>query len=155
MRTVLLILAVMTPLAAVDKPAAGKPAPAAAAQPAAKAVEIPARAVETQPGTFSYTDLQGRKWIYRQTPFGVVRMGEKPDAPAGSAQPGALAAAAAAPAPAVVNVKVEDNGDTVHFERPGPFGLFKWDRKKGDLTDEERGWLERSRSAPSAATKQN
>ena len=154
MRTVLVILALMTPLAAADKRDTGKPAPAAAAKPAPKAIEIPAGALETQPGTFSYTDPQGKKWIYRQTPFGVVRMEEKADAQAGSGQPGPFGAART-PAPDVVNVKVVDNGDTVHFERPGPFGLFKWDRKKGDLTVEERGWLERSHPAPPVAAKQN
>jgi hypothetical protein len=84
MRTVFLLLAVMMPLAAVDKPAAQKPAtPAAKAAP--KAVEIPAGAVETDPGTFTYTDPQGKKWIYRKTPFGVVRMEDKGDAAASEA----------------------------------------------------------------------
>ena len=148
MRTVFMLLAVMMPLAAVDKPAAQKPA-APAAKAAPKAVEIPAGAVETEVGTFSFTDPQGKKWIYRKTPFGVVRTDDnKGDAAAPEAKTPAAA-------PDNVKVSVVDKGDTVHFERPGPFGLFKWDRKKSELTDEERGWLERSRTATPQGGKQN
>jgi hypothetical protein len=113
---------------AVKKPAAKatKPAPSAAPKP----IEIPAGAIETAPATYSYTDTKGKKWIYRKTPFGVARLEDNP------------AAAQAAPAPqAPVKVTAEDRGDTVHFERPGPFGMYKWDRKKSELSPDEKAWL--------------
>src|SRR5215470_16679683 len=40
---------------------------------------IPKGAVETEPGTFRYTDTDGKKWIYRKTPFGVARLEDKPE----------------------------------------------------------------------------
>jgi hypothetical protein len=60
----------------------------------------------------------------------------------------------AAPVPPV-HVKAVEDGDTVHFERPGPFGLYRWDRKKSELSEEERGWLERSRTTPPDGAKKN
>ena len=35
-------------------------------------------------------------------------------------------------------IKTTDAGDTVKFERQTPFGVSKWEKKKSDLTDEER-----------------
>jgi hypothetical protein len=122
------------PLAASEKGAPKKAAPAKAAKPAKapESIQIPAGAVETAPNTFAYTDSQGKKWIYRKTPFGVVRMDEKDyNAPPASV-----------PEQKPVKVTAVERGDTVHFERPGPFGVYKWDRKKSELTDEERRWLE-------------
>jgi hypothetical protein len=150
MRTVLILLVAFIPLVAADKPAASKqeadkPAASATAKSAPKPVQIPAGAVETQPGTFNYTDPEGKKWIFRKTPFGVARMEDKSD----------KAPAAKIPAPPADNVKAVENGDSVHFERPGPFGMYKWDRKKSELSEAERGWLERSRTAATANNKSN
>src|SRR5579872_1069581 len=86
-------------------------------------VTIPKDAVRNENGTYSYTDKDGKKWLYTNTPFGVVKAADgaedKPDK-----QPPA--------------VKVIDKGDTVRFERPSPFGTMSWEKKKSDLTDEER-----------------
>jgi hypothetical protein len=141
MKALIVLFVAMMPLAAADKPAEKKPATAtkAAAQP----TQIPAGAVETDPGTFRYTDAQGKKWLYRKTPFGVAKIEDSGDA--------AKPAAPVAPA-ADAKVTVEDRGDSVHFERPGPFGMYRWDRKKTDLTTEERGWLDKSRAATQAKT---
>jgi len=149
MRLSLVLLVTLLPLGAADPPAAKaapakEAAPAKAAAPAA--VTIPAGAVETEPGTFRFTDAQGKKWVYRKTPFGVARFEDKDDA------------AAAAPAPKEVKpeqkVLAVERGDMVHFERPGPFGIYKWDRKKSELSDMERKWLEEQQpnSAPAAST---
>jgi hypothetical protein len=43
-------------------------------------------------------------------------------------------------------IKVTDKGDTVRFERPGPVGSSVWEKKKADLSDEERRLLELSRA---------
>src|SRR5215208_4872182 len=126
------------PLAAADKPASkpaaqrAKDAPKPAAQrekEVPKPVEIPPGAVETQPGTFRHTDQQGKKWIYRKTPFGVARTEDN-----GSDAAAAPAAGTASPetgasrevGQAKVKVKATEDGDSIHFERPGPFGTYKW-----------------------------
>ena len=48
-------------------------------------------------------------------------------------------------------IKVIDKGDTVRFERPSPFGPMGWEKKKSELTDEER----RIFDAYKAKTQQN
>ena len=45
-----------------------------------KPMAIPAGATRSEDGDFHYTDPQGKKWIYRQTPFGVARLEEKSEA---------------------------------------------------------------------------
>ncbi len=97
---------------------ATKPAPAAA-------IVVPKDAVKNANGTWSYTDKQGKKWVYVTTPFGILRTEvtdseSRPDAPLSAA------------------TKVIDKGDTVRFEQPGPFGPIAWEKKKSDLTDQER-----------------
>ena len=127
-----LLLAEALTAAAADKPkskAAPKPAPAP--------ITIPAAATRVDANTFRYTDAKGKKWIYKQTPFGVVRMEEDNGAAAAIQKP--------APEPTAVTI----TGDTVHFERKTPFGATSWDRKKAELTDEERGIVERSEKTKS------
>jgi hypothetical protein len=107
-------------------------APARPATPVAQPLVIPNDASPNTDGTYSYTDKAGKKWIFSKTPFGVSRTqdmtGSAPAIPA---------------APAGQYMKATDNGDTVKFERQSPFGTTKWEKKKSDLTDEERGVVER------------
>ena len=124
-----LVLVVAVPLlaaAAEQKKAAAKPA--AAASPTI----IPKEAKQIEPYTWRYTDEQGKNWIYRKTPFGVVRYPEPPpdSQPPDEIPPGMTA--------------VED-GDSVRFERPSPFGKHRWTRKKTEMTDLERRAWERDR----------
>ncbi len=46
-----------------------------------------------------------------------------------------------APPPSAAT-KVIDKGDTVRFEQSGPFGPIAWEKKKSDLTDQERQVLD-------------
>src|SRR3954470_24694256 len=95
---------------------------------------LPAGATMVEPGTYTFTDAQGKKWIYRKTPFGLARLEDKP----------ADSTAAPAPVAGMATTATED-GDTVRFERPGPFGTYRWQKKKTELDDDERAALERSR----------
>jgi hypothetical protein len=102
--------------------------------------EIPAGAVERDPGRFFYTDKDGKKWIFVRTPFGISRMED---------------AGAPAPAPASETgpaVKATESGDTVTFERPSAFGVTKWQKKKTELTDDEKEALRRSQQSSGKAT---
>ena len=127
--------------------AAGQQAKKKAAAPAApaavktvKPLEIPAGAVESEPGTFKYTDPQGKKWIYRKTPWGTARLEDKPDSEADRA----------AQLDRFANVKAIEDGDTVRFERPGPFGVYKWQKKKSDLDEMEKAAWTRAKNDASA-----
>ena len=138
MKLILVILA-STVLAAASDPQATKKTTAPAPAKQIKPLEIPKGAVETEPGTFRYTDSDGKKWIYRKTPFGVARLEDKPVDK--SAEP--------APDPSAA-LKVTVEGDMVHFERPGPFGAYKWQKKMSELDESERAALDRTRSATKA-----
>jgi len=99
---------------------------------------LPAGAKLVEPGTYTFTDAQGKKWIYRQTPFGLARAEDKPAEPA--------------PAASLATTATED-GDIVRFERPGPFGVYRWQKKKSELDEDERSALERSRGKDTTTAK--
>lgn len=93
--------------------------------------QIPKGAVESERGTFHYTDAHGKKWIYRQTPFGIARFQE---------------GANERPAPALdpnAGTKATADGDTIRFERPSPFGVYRWEKNKSELNEMERAVWER------------
>jgi general secretion pathway protein D len=92
--------------AAFDRAQAQQPAPQAPALPPG----VPAGAVPSGPGVYRYIDPQGKHWIYRATPFSVVKLEDTESAAPAPATPAAPAAqtppatppatpAAAAPAP--------------------------------------------------------
>jgi hypothetical protein len=93
--------------------------------PAAKPVpSIPKDAVKNPDGTYSYTDQRGQKWLYVNTPFGVMKNAvNDPDSQAPHV---------------AVATKAVDKGETVRFEQSGPFGPISWEKKKTELTDQER-----------------
>lgn len=110
------------------------PAPSKAANSGAP----PANAQKQADGSYLSTDAKGKRWTHRQTPFGWARYEEQ------------------AP-PANANSKteeettrvIEDVGDRVKFEKPGPFGTARWERKKSELTATERAVLDKHQAQSS------
>jgi hypothetical protein len=92
-------------------------------------LQIPAGAVKTDDGSYHYADPQGKKWIYRKTPFGIARLEDKPVD---------VAARAAESQKRFAAVKATEDGDIIRFERPGPFGIYKWQRRKTELDEMEQ-----------------
>jgi hypothetical protein len=129
----ILIFPLMTMiLAAADAPSpSAKPAAPPPSAKSALPTGIPAGAVEVSPGTYRLPDKQGKNWLYRVTPFGVARFEEKPEP---------------APAPIADSIRATEDGDMIRFERPSPFGTYRWQRKKSELSADERQAWERSRS---------
>ena len=135
-------------------PPAKKPAPKAAPKAAAKAapkvtdgskpMPIPAAAVLAADGDYHYTDPQGKKWIYRKTPFGVTRMEDTP-----------RLTSTRAPDASGAGIKATEDGDIVRFERQGPFGLWKWEKKKSELDEGEKAALANSQANNKTASKQD
>ena len=132
------VFAVITVLSAAEPRVA--PRPGVAPRPTvAPRLVVPKGAVQSAPGTFRYTDAKGVKWIYRETPFGVARLKDVPEnATVPAPDPGA-------------GIKATIDGDTVRFERPGPFGVYKWEKSKSDLNDAERAALNRTLNQSMAA----
>jgi hypothetical protein len=114
-------------VAGEDKAQANK---AAASKTAAtdRPAGVPADAQEIQLYLYRYTDSHGKKWLYRQTPFGLSKWEDKPvDAAAASARASENS----------VPVKVLDQGDSYRFEKDTPFGPTHWERRKSELTESE------------------
>ena len=149
-----LALSAQDPQASKQDPQAPKketprtPKAAAKAAPqvtdASKPTPIPAAAVLGADGDYHYTDPQGKKWIYRKTPFGVTRMEDTPER--------STAKAAAANG---AGIKATEDGDIVRFERLGPFGLWKWEKKKSELDETEKAALENSQANNQTVSKQD
>jgi hypothetical protein len=98
---------------------------------------LPAGAKQVDLGTYTFTDAQGKKWIYRKTPFGLARIEDKP--------------VEVSAAPAGDGITAKEDGDTIRFERPGPFGTYRWQKKKSELADDEKAAWERSKDKDAAA----
>ena len=137
-------------LSATDPQAKKKEAPAAATKAAPKATDgskplaIPADAVQDADGDYRYTDGGGKKWIYRKTPFGVERLEDTPER-----------AAAKTAAASGAGIKATEVGDMVRFERVGPFGLWKWEKKKSELDETEKAALQNSQANNKTVSKQD
>ncbi len=103
-----------------------------------KPVTIPPDAIATPNGSYSWTDKQGKRWLFVKTPFGIMKSEAQP-APADSTP--------------MANIKAIDAGDKVRFETNTPFGIVKREKNKSDLTDEERKLYESQN--PAQAVKQD
>jgi hypothetical protein len=100
---------------------------------AAALPSVPEGAKEVGPNLYSYTDAQGKNWMYRKTPFGVSKWEGKP----GEEQPDS--SKLERPTPAATTAT--DLGDSVRFQRLTPFGPQTWTRKKSELSDDEKAVL--------------
>jgi hypothetical protein len=118
------------------KKADDTPAP----QPTVQKLTIPKDAVPDPDGLhYAWTDKEGKKWTYSKTPFGIVK------SPARSST-GDSAHAETKPAP--TTIKAIDKGDTVRFERPSPFGVMAYEKKKTELTVDERRIFDAQNAKP-------
>ena len=136
MRTALCVMIMLLAglaLAADDKQAAQGP------------LTVPKEAVKVDNLTWRYKDAEGKTWIYRRTPFGLVRFAEEEQTAEPASDESLLLTAF-------------DEGDSVRFEKKSPFGVSRWTRKKSELTDVERKAWERAqetkRKAEAGAAKQ-
>jgi hypothetical protein len=125
---------------------------------------VPKGATEVEPGVHRHTESSGKTYIYRKTPFGVVKSLEAPVPPAGEKEEAAKTSSAA-PTPTPFGpvktaadtknqLKVADRGDTLEFERPSPFGSYKWKKKKNDLTAVEQDAWNQSRQGSTTGSKE-
>lgn len=124
-----LLLAAAIPLLAA---AADKKKPAGSPEPPPSATVVPKEAKQLEPYTWRYTDRQGQNWIYRKTPFGLIRYPEPPaDPKRAEVIPEGMTAV--------------EEGESVRFERRTPFGMHRWTRRKTELTALEQQVWERDR----------
>lgn len=123
--------------AADEAKTAKKPAaPASQASKPAPEAGVPAGAVQQGPNVWRYTDRDGKNWLYNKTPFGVMKSQEQP----------------ASEAKIPEGMRATEDGDSVRFERPGPFGAQRWTKKKDQLDELERKVWERDSKKPDSAS---
>lgn len=103
---------------------------------------VPEGAERIEPYTYRHKDSEGTVWIYKETPFGVVRYEEK-DKPAAAPK-----ATEADPL-----LKAFDEGEVVRFEKRTAFGKSTWRRKKTELTASERAAWEAAQKKQPSTTK--
>ncbi len=106
-----------------------KAAPARGRSAATPAIAVPEGAEKLGEGKWRARDAQGRTWIYRRTPFGIVRFEEEAAAEKESAAPN--------------YIRVREAGESrIVFERRTPFGLSTWTKSPQELDEDERRALE-------------
>jgi hypothetical protein len=122
---------------------------------------VPKGAEETQPGVYRFVDKDKKIWIYRKTPFGIQKSAEdktesetaaeavaetsSPDAQPDGARTKTPFGESKEPDSGLPATKITESGDNVTFERPSPFGVYRWTRKKSELTAGERKLWEAQR----------
>ena len=125
-----LIFAAPQDSAKTDKTASSQTSPSSKAAPAPEKplTAIPSDAQQIEPGAYRWTDSKGKKWILFQTPFGIARKEDTGEPLRKKQQEPQM----------MQGVKITEDGDSLKFEREGPFGTYRWSKKKADLTDEEK-----------------
>jgi len=122
MKKFVMLLAIASVSFAADKKTTKKPK----AAPPPQAITIPKDAVPNADGSsYTYTDKQGKKWIYAKTPFGIMKSAASDTTISNTETVGP-------------STKVIDKGDSVRFEKPGPFGTIAYEKKKTELNESER-----------------
>lgn len=115
-------------------------------EPSLAPVGVPDGAVSIESHTWRWVDKAGKAWLYRATPFGMMRSEE-------SKQP-AVKAPAVVRADAVLDLmSVKEEGDALRFSRPGPFGVYSWVKKKTQLDKDETIVWERAQAKSATGKK--
>ena len=119
------------------------------------AQNVPKDAKEVAPGEYRVVSKDGKTETWRKTPFGFQKLSAPAAAAPASGDAAAPASGAVRPvSPFGDNTKsstapqttLKEDGDSIRFERPTPFGVQRWTRKKTELTPEEtKLWQAQSR----------
>ena len=141
--------------------AAQPAAPKAAPRPAG----VPANATEVDPDTWRLTGKDGKTWMIRRTPFGIMRNLEQKDSPTAKRSepmpasdrdraPNGVKLAGAGP-DVLELINVVEKGQDLVFTKPGPFGVYTWTRKKTQLNEDETIVWDRARAKAAIAAKKD
>lgn len=101
----------------------------------AKKPDAPAlrQAVPVKSAGVSRIDEHGKKWLEVLTPFGLARFEDN--------TAGASSLIEEGKKKELELTRAVEDGDSVRFERPGPFGTYRWTKKKTELDAlEQAAW---------------
>lgn len=96
---------------------------------------VPKDAKQVGPDRFRWIDEKGQAWIYLLSATGVMRSQEVSGEDAKQGPLGAKMAGAGSDTLHLISVKEE--GDSLRFSKPGPFGKYSWVKKKTQLDEDE------------------
>lgn len=89
---------------------------------------LPADAMPLAADTWRWIDKDGKAWLYKSTNAGLM----KTEQPADYKAPEAPKFDAA-----LSMISVKEEGDSLRFSKPGPFGTYSWVKKKTQLDKDE------------------
>lgn len=113
---------------------------------------VPAEATPVSDGVWRWTDAQSKVWLYQDTPAGVMKS-EEPKGKTAAVTPTGLPVAEENADAVLALISVKEEGDSLRFSRPGPFGTYTWRKKKSELNRDETIVWDRVRTKTASAKK--
>jgi len=111
---------------------------------------VPADAAPVSEGVWRWIDPQRKVWLFQETPAGLMKS-EAPKGVTATLGPTGLPPADPRPDATLELISVKEEGDSLRFSRPGPFGKYSWVKKKTELDRDETIVWQRARSKSGAA----
>ncbi len=116
-----------------------EPAQTVAKRPAG----VPVEALPVSEGVWRWIDGRGKAWMFQETPAGLMKTEEAAAKP--GVTPTGVKVAETRTDATLDLITVKDEGETLRFSRPGPFGTYSWVKKKSELDKDEMTVWQRSR----------
>jgi hypothetical protein len=120
--------------------------------PSKRPVGVPVDAAPVSEGVWRWVDPQQRAWLFQDTPSGLMKT-EEPKGGAAAARPAEAKAAEAGMDATLALMTAKEEGDSIRFSRPGPFGKYSWVKKKTQLDRDETIVWDRVRTKSPSAKK--
>lgn len=98
--------------------------------------DVPAEATPVSPGIWRWVDANNKVWRFRETPSGVMKT-EEPKEADKAFGPTGMKIGDQRPDIVLDLITVKEEGDSLRFSRPGPFGTYTWVAKKTQLNSDE------------------
>jgi hypothetical protein len=111
---------------------------------------VPIEATPVSDGVWRWIDSQRKVWLFQETPAGLMKS-EEPKGAQAAVQATAQKVTDTGLDAALDLISVKEEGDSLRFSRPGPFGKYSWVKKKNALDRDETIVWERARTKSSAA----
>lgn len=113
---------------------------------------VPVEALPIAEGVWRWIDPDKKVWMFQETPAGIMKT-EEPKGGFPAVGPTGLKVAAERPDATLDLFSVKEEGDSLRFSRPGPFGTYSWVKKKTELDRDETIVWERARAKSASAKK--
>ena len=110
---------------------------------------VPVEALPVAAGVWRWSDPRKKVWLFQETPAGLM----KTEAPMGAVGPTGLKMADDRPDAVLDLMSVKEEGESLRFSRPGPFGAYSWLKKKTQLDKDETIVWERAQTKSASVKK--